>query len=84
MVKPVKVKALKKYKIHIEFEDGIIGEADLADAAGKGVFKYWDEDNNFQKVFINGETYGIAWNDELEIDPETVYAQIKSMIEEHV
>lgn len=84
MIKPVKAEALSKYKIFISFEDGISGEADLSDSAGKGIFKFWDEGNNFQNVFINPETYGIAWSEELEIDPETVYKQIKSAIEEHV
>lgn len=84
MVKPIKVTASVKYKIHVVFEDGLTGEADLSDSAGKGVFKYWDVGNNFQNVFVNSQTYGIAWNEELEIDPETVYKQLKSAVEEHV
>ncbi len=78
MVKPVEVKSLSKYKIRVKFEDGVSGEADLSDVAGKGLFKTWDEGDNFDKVFINDETDGIAWNNELEIDPETVYEQIKA------
>ena len=84
MIKPVKVSANKKYIIYAEFENGVSGEADLSDAAGKGIFKFWDEGDNFCNVFINKETFGIAWNDNLEIDPETVYMQIKTAIEEHV
>lgn len=83
MIKPVRVKAIRKYVIHAEFENGVSGEADLSDAAGKGIFKFWDIDNNFNDVFINKETLGIAWNENLEIDPETVYKQIKTAIEEH-
>jgi hypothetical protein len=78
MIKPVKIKALSKYTIYIEFDDGTAGEADLSDSAGVGIFKFWEEGNNFNKVFINSETWGIAWNEELEIDPETIYEQVKS------
>ena len=83
MIKPVKIRSIRKYVIHAEFEKGVSGEADLSDAAGKGIFKFWDEGNNFFNVFINKETFGIAWNEDLEIDPETVYTQIKTAIEEH-
>lgn len=76
MIKPIEVKALSKYKIWVKFEDGMSGEADLSDSAGKGIFKFWDEGDHFSKVFINKETNGIAWNEELEICPETVYEQI--------
>ena len=75
-MKPVKIKALEKYKIWVTFDDGVSGEADISDVAGKGIFKFWDKNNNFQKVYINEETEGIAWNDELEICPETIYLQI--------
>jgi hypothetical protein len=78
MVKPVEVKALNKYLIWVKFEDGTAGKIDLSDSKGIGIFKLWDENDNFSKVFINKETYGIAWNDELEICPETLYDQIKS------
>ena len=78
MIKPIGVKAISKYIIWIRFEDGLSGEVDISDSAGKGIFKFWDEGNNFSKVYISRETYGIAWNDDLEICPETVYEQIKS------
>ena len=76
MIKPIKAEALSKYRIKVTFEDGVTGEADLSDSAGKGIFQFWDIDNNFEKVYINKETDGIAWNEELEICPETVYEQV--------
>lgn len=45
MIKPTKVKPLDSYKIWIEFEDGVKGEADLSRLSGKGVFKAWDDRN---------------------------------------
>ena len=78
MYKPIKVKALKKYKIWVKYEDNTEGIIDLSDVAGYGVFKFWDEGNNFKNIFINNETEGIAWNEDLEICPETIYSQIKN------
>jgi len=78
MVKPIEVKALSRYKIWVRFEDGVSGKADVSDSAGKGIFKFWDEKDNFNKVYINKETSGIAWNEELEICPDNIYEQIKA------
>ncbi len=75
-MKPIKVKAIEKYRIWVQFDNGISGEADISDVAGKGIFKLWDKGNTFNRVFINRETDGIAWNEELEICPETIYLQI--------
>ena len=36
MLKPVEVKALPKYRLWIEYDDGVSGEVDLSDMAGKG------------------------------------------------
>ncbi len=83
MIKPIKAEAISKYRIKVTFEDGVSGEADLSDSAGKGIFKFWDVDNNFEKVYINTETDGIAWNEELEICPETVYEQVMTELKEH-
>ncbi|MCH8318454.1 MAG: DUF2442 domain-containing protein [Bacteroidetes bacterium] len=76
MYKPIKVKALDSYKIWVKFEDGTEGQVDLSGELGKGVFEYWNDHSNFRKVYINNETDGIAWNEELEICPETVYYEI--------
>lgn len=79
MYKPVEVKALNKYKIWVRYEDGSAGEIDLSDLAGKPVFKFWDINNNFEKVHINKDTGAIAWNEEIEICPDNVYYEINNI-----
>ncbi len=37
------VRALKPYRIWVGFEDGLEGEVDLSDLAGRGVFQRWTE-----------------------------------------
>ena len=75
MLKPVKVKALLGYRLWVEYDDGVRGEVDLSDMAGRGVFKAWDEKGFFEKVHIS--PYGaIAWNEELEICSDALYLEI--------
>ncbi|MBW8049016.1 MAG: DUF2442 domain-containing protein [Cytophagales bacterium] len=79
MYKPIEVKALKKYKIWVRYEDGSAGEIDLFDLSGKPVFKFWDINKNFEKVYINKDTGAIAWNEEIEICPHSVYYDINNI-----
>ena len=73
------VKPLGKYKIHVAFNDGTQGIYDLSDCAGKGVFKTWDEDDNFSKVFINKENGAITWPGEIDIDTLNAYFIINNI-----
>ena len=41
MPKPVEVKALSQYRIWLRYDDGVQGEVDLSDVAGRGVFQAW-------------------------------------------
>ena len=67
MIKPTKVKALDRYKIWIEFEDGESGEIDLEGLSGKGVFRKWEDRDYFEDVKI-GPDRAIIWGDGEEID----------------
>jgi hypothetical protein len=71
--KPVEVSSLGKYKIKIRFSDGTEGIMELSELANKGVFKTWEENELFDKIYINKESMAIAWNEELEICPTSVY-----------
>lgn len=62
-------RALNDYKVEITFADGVSGIADLKHLAGKGVFKIWDNYNEFEKVFIHPVTKTICWKDEIDLDP---------------
>ena len=73
------VTAVKNYLLHIVFTDNTKGDYDISHLAGKGVFKAWDAENNFYKVFINTETGTISWPGELEIDTIIVYCVINDL-----
>jgi len=70
------VEAITKYKLKVHFTDGAQGIYDVSDLAGNGVFKIWDIDDNFFKVFINKESGAISWPNEIDIDTINAYCTI--------
>ena len=81
MIRPINVKALSKYRIWLEFDDGVNGEVDLSDVAGSGVFKVWDEPGYFEKVHIAAHR-AIAWDDEVELCPDSLHWELTSKADE--
>ena len=77
--KIISVKAIEKYKLKVVFSDGVQGIYELSDLAGKGVFKIWDMDDIFFKVFIDEESGAISWPGEIDIDTINAYCIIKGI-----
>ena len=50
MCKTVAVKALSDFRLWLRYSDGVEGEIDLSDLAGKGVFRVWDDLKVFEQV----------------------------------
>ena len=75
MRKPIEVRALPNYKIWLRFDDGIAGEVDLSKYAGKGVFALWNDYSAFEQVHI-GEADQIAWSDEIDMCPDSMYMEL--------
>ena len=77
--KPTFVKALEKYKLLLKYDDGTEGILDICDSAGKGVFRFWEEENNFFNVTINPIGGGISWSPDLDICPDAAYLNLKGL-----
>lgn len=75
----VSLKAIEKYKLDIKFADGVRGIYNLASLAGEGVFKAWDEGNNFYEVSVDKKTGAITWPQNLDIDTLNVYCKIRGI-----
>jgi hypothetical protein len=75
MFKAVEVKALSDYRIWVRFADGVAGAVDLSHLAGRGVFSLWQDYANFQKVHL-GPSGEIAWSDEVELCPDSMYLKL--------
>jgi len=69
------VQALNEFKLYLEFEDGVKGTVDLSHLIGKGVFEWWNYDDNFSKVHINSSG-DIVWTDDIDIDVLNCYLKI--------
>ena len=83
MFKPIKVKALPDYKIWIKYSDGVAGEVDLSYLVGRGVFKLWDNYQNFQSVHI-ADDGAITWNDQVDLCPDSIYLKLTGKSPEEI
>jgi hypothetical protein len=81
MVKLTAVKARPAYKIALEYDDCVKGEADLSHLVGKGVFTAWSDPGVFEAVTV-GEHGEIRWTAALEICADAMYLEITGKIAE--
>ncbi len=77
--KLLSVRIDQKYLIHLRYNDGTIGVADVAHLSGRGIFKQWDENDLFFHVKIDPETNALVWNDLVDLDPDSLYLQIRGV-----
>jgi hypothetical protein len=75
MPKPVEVKALAQYRIWLRYDDGVQGEVDLSDVAGRGVFHVWADPAVFRAVRL-GPHGAIEWFPELDLCPDAMYMRL--------
>lgn len=83
MFKPVDVKALPGFKIWVRFADGTEGKTDLSHLAGRGVFALWNDDEVFRNVHV-GPQGQIAWSEDVEICPDSIYLRLTGKTPEEV
>ena len=77
-IRAAEVEAREGYRIWISFSDGIEGEVDLSDVAGRGVFEVWEDRTFFEKVHISD--YGeVAWGEDLDFCPDALYLEITGL-----
>ena len=75
MAKVLDVKACDGYRIWIRFADGCVGEIDLSDLVGNGVFEAWCEQDFFGRVHV--APHGtVAWSEEIELCPDSLYMEL--------
>ncbi|HEY5370608.1 MAG TPA: DUF2442 domain-containing protein [Hanamia sp.] len=77
--KIISVEAIEKYNLEIKFDDQTVGIYDVSDLASEGVFKTWDINENFFKVFVNPDSGAISWPGEIDIDTINAYCSIKGI-----
>jgi hypothetical protein len=73
----VDVQPLPEYRLRVRFADGVEGEVDVSDLAGKGVFVRWCGAGEFERVFVDPEARTVAWPGGLDLCPVTLYREVK-------
>lgn len=65
-----------EYRIKLIFEDGKSGIVDFSSYINKaGVFKKFKDINYFRNFIVDPEVKTLAWSNEIDIAPETLYLQ---------
>lgn len=69
------VSPLKNYKLHVQFEEGIVKIYDVSLLFDKWpAFKIFiDEPDLFEAVKVDKGGYGVIWNDELDLSANELY-----------
>jgi hypothetical protein len=75
MVKLKEIKPLLNYQLWLKYDDGVEGIVDFSKDVGKGVFAYWNDPKNFEKVHIGG-LGELSWSDKLDICSDAMYFKI--------
>ncbi|GHT21256.1 hypothetical protein FACS189430_00990 [Bacteroidia bacterium] len=78
IAKPISVKALENYTIFVCFDDGTRGVIDLSHLAHRGIFRAWENNDLFRYVHIN-DFGAIAWTDDIDLCPDSLYLQLKGL-----
>jgi len=79
ITKPLSVRALPEYNIHLKYDDGTEGTISLAHLSGNGVFRQWGKTKFFNIVHIDELSKSIAWDDTIQLCPNTLYLQLKGI-----
>ncbi len=74
-LRPIAVEARSDYRLWVRFDDGVEGEIDLSQRAGKGVFEIWNDPGVFESVSITPHR-AIRWTEEAELCADAVYLEI--------
>lgn len=73
----VSVEPRPNFKVWIRFEDGVEGQADLSDLAGRGVFKRWTDDpSEFFQVAVDPDSGTLVWPGGLDVAPDRLYREV--------
>ena len=75
IARPIAVEPREGYKIWLRYEDGVEGEVDLSDIPLTGIFEAWKDMSFFESVHIS-EFDAIAWSEDLEMCPDSLYIEV--------
>lgn len=72
------VEPLANNRLRVTFTDGLVGDVDLSDLVGEGVFASLADPAEFAKVFVDSDTHTVAWPGEIDLCPDSLYEEVRS------
>jgi hypothetical protein len=73
----VRVKPLKNFHLHLDFEDGALGQVDIRKLVRfTGVFEPLRDEAFFSRVEVNPEWGTIFWPNGADLDPDVLYSLV--------
>ena len=75
LIRPTAVAPLAGYRIWLRYSDGVDGEVDLSELAGRGVFAAWTDRAFFETVRL-ADGGGIAWGESIDLCPDALYLRL--------
>ncbi|MCX6345039.1 MAG: DUF2442 domain-containing protein [Armatimonadetes bacterium] len=72
------VEPIENCRLRISFTDGLVGEVDLSEMVGKGVFEVLANPDEFAKVYVDEETHTVAWPGGIDLCPDSLYQDVLS------
>jgi hypothetical protein len=82
-MKIIDAKALPKFQLALQFDNGESGVVDLAEFVGVGVFAVWERPGVFEQVSITDEG-AVEWPGELDMCPDALYLRMSGKRPEDV
>jgi hypothetical protein len=70
-----KIQVLPRYRLELQFDDGVCGTVDLSEAVGKGVFALWNDPLAFEQVRI-GSSGELIWGERIDLCPDALYLKV--------
>ena len=74
MPRVVRVNALSGYRLHVQFDDGVTGDIDLAQRLFGPVFEPLRDENRFKQFRLEGHT--LSWDTGADFAPEYLHSLI--------
>ena len=73
----VAIEPRPRFRLYVRFDDGVEGEADLSDVAGRGVFRRWTEDpTEFMQVTVDPRSGAPTWPGDLDVAPDALHEEL--------
>lgn len=79
----IEVRALPEYKLWLHYDDGAVGDIDLSQLLGQGVFRLWSDYRQFEQVDI-GPHGELTWGDDVELCADALYLELTGKLPEEV